>query len=110
MNKVIFAMLLLLSSIYSHAGGRVGWNIISSIAFQNQDLMLYSENWGNPNGCTQINAIILKKTDPNFDKAYSMLLAAYMAGKQVNAFSEGCHTFDSKTFNYIRGWKYLQIK
>lgn len=110
MKIIILAMSLLLSSDYSSAGGKVGWNTITAIAFQNEDLFLYSSSWNNPNGCGKDNAVILKNTDPNFDKAYAMLLAAYMAGKQIKAYSDGCHTFDEQTYNHIRGWKYLLVQ
>ena len=70
---------------------------------------MYANAWGNPNGCTRSNAIVLLETDPNYDKAYSLLLSAYMAGKQVSGYSDGCAAFDGQTYNTIRGFKYLVV-
>lgn len=110
MYRKIFTASLMLASSAAFAGGNVGWNKITSIAFQSNDLMLYADNWSNPNNCQLSNGVILKRSDVNFDKAYALLLAAFMAGKEVYAYSDGCHTFDEKTYNYIRGTKYLQVK
>lgn len=106
-------LIILLSIVFSNgaaAAGPVGWTKINSLAFQNSDLMIYTEVKGNPNGCERDTGVILKKSDQNFDKAYSMILAAYMAGKEIKAYSDGCHTFDDKTYNYIRGFKYLEVR
>ena len=108
-NRIIFLLLFSLSHC-ANAAGPIGWTKIDSIAFQNSDLMIYTNSKSNPNGCERDVAVILKSSDPNFDKAYSMILAAYMADKEITAYSDGCHTFDGKTYNYIRGSKYLQIR
>lgn len=104
-----FVALLLVSST-ALAGGSTTWGKITAIEFQDKDLMLHSDDWQNPNGCEKSNAVILKHTDSNFDKAYTLILAAYMSGKQVAAWSDDCHSFDGKTYNHIRGFKYLQVK
>lgn len=103
-------MFITVFSFTTLAGGSVGWNKITRIAFQNNDVMIYADNWVNANDCVNSSAVILKNTDQNFDKAYAMLLAAFMAGKEVIAYSDGCHTFDERSYNYIRGFKYLTIK
>jgi len=51
----------------------------------------------------------LLKTDPNYEDAYAMLLAAYYTGKSVSGYSDGCARHDARTFNTIRGHKYLLI-
>ena len=103
-------MLLFSFTSFAHAAGPIAWTKIDSIAFQNNDLMIYTVSKGNPNGCERDAAVILKSSDQNFEKAYSMILAAFMAGKEIQAYSDGCHTFDGKTYNYIRGSKYLEIR
>lgn len=71
---------------------------------------MYAEDgWSNPNSCTQNNAIVLLDTDKNYDKAYALLLAAYMSGKKVQGYSNGCAVFDGQTYNTIRGHKYLVV-
>ncbi|ACR12119.1 hypothetical protein [Teredinibacter turnerae] len=110
MTKNLISAVLMLMSSTVLAGGSITWGEITAIAFQNKDLMLYSDDWQNPNGCEIANAVILKHTDSNFDKAYSLILAAYMSGKKVVAWSDECLSFDGKTYNHIRGFKYLQVK
>ncbi len=108
-SKIFFGLFISFCNL-ANAAGPIGWTKIDSIAFQNSDLMIYTDIKGNPNDCERDVAVILKDSDPNFDKAYAMILAAYMAGKEIRAYSDGCHTFDEKTYNYIRGYKYLQIR
>jgi len=55
-------------------------------------------------------AVVLMNTNVNYDKAYTLLLAAYISGKQVYGYSDGCATFDGQTYNTIRGQKYLVVK
>ena len=109
MKKLVIAFGLVVLSSAVQAGGSVGWNKVTKIAFHSNGLYLYADNWSNPNGCQQVDAVVLKDSDPNYDKAYALLLAAYMSGQRVNAYSDGCHTFDEKTYNHIRGFKYLQV-
>jgi len=106
----LITFILLLSSFNTFAGGALTTHKITKLAFQNEDLMMYADNWGNPNNCQRTNAVILKKSDQNFDKAYSLILAAFMSGKKITAYSDGCYTFDERTYNYIRGFKYLVVE
>lgn len=112
MNLYIKCVLLIgfvFFSVTSMAKGSIGIGEITSLSFQNRDLMIYSDDWNNANDCERINAVILKYDDQNFEKAYSLILSAYMGGKKLSAYSDGCKSFDEKTYNYIRGWKYLRI-
>ncbi len=109
MKKLIILLAITMSDGVV-AAGSVGWTKITTLAVQNNDLMIYTELKVNPNECERDNAVILKKSDPSFDLAYSMILATFMAGKEIKAFSDGCHIFDEKTYNYIRGFKYLQVR
>lgn len=92
------------------AAGGIGARTISKVAFQTGGFFMYAEDgWSNPNSCTQNNAIVLLDTDKNYDKAYALLLAAYMSGKKVQGYSNGCAVFDGQTYNTIRGHKYLVV-
>lgn len=82
---------------------------IDKVAFQNNNFFLYSSGWNNPSECTRSTAVVLQASDPNFDKAYSLLLAAYMSGKRVSGYSDDCIDFDGETYNMIRGFKYLVV-
>lgn len=111
--KIIIILCILCSySLGCYAGGRVGWNEISQLSFQDGNLMIHASDgaWDNPNECQNSVAILLKESDPNFDRAYSLILSAYMAGKSIRAWSDGCHVFDGTAFSHIRGFKYLEVK
>ena len=92
------------------ARGSLTANTITRVAFQTGGFFLYAENWPNPNDCTRSDAIVLKDTDSNYDKAYSLLLSAYMSGKKVSGYSDDCVEFDGQTYNSIRGYKYLLVQ
>ncbi|MCW8876185.1 MAG: hypothetical protein OQK04_11275 [Kangiellaceae bacterium] len=107
--KLTIALLTSLFCFSASAGGVLPSNKIKSVAFHTGGFFMYADNWGNPNDCTQSGAIVLLSSDPNYDKAYSLLLAAYAAGKKVSGFSDGCANHDGQTFNTIRGFKYLTV-
>jgi hypothetical protein len=89
-----------------------GWiykNNITKIAFQSEHIFLYSNDWNNPNDCGSADAVVLEKGSANFDKAYPLLLAAFMAGRDISGYSDGCVTWDEKSYNTIRGYKYLTV-
>jgi len=103
---------LVLSTLFSNianAGGSVGKAKINGLAFQNSHLMIYSASWENPNDCQKSSGVLLDQSDPNFERAYALILAAYMSGKEISAYSDGCKLFDDRTYNKIRGYKYLVV-
>lgn len=108
LNILAIAFLFICSS--ANAKGGLTANKVTKVAFQTGGFFLYADNWPNPNGCTRSNAIVLKNSDVNYDKAYSLLLAAYMSGKEISGYSDGCAEFDGQTYNTIRGFKYLTVK
>ncbi|MDM3871229.1 hypothetical protein QSV34_07655 [Porticoccus sp. W117] len=95
---------------YALAGGGLTKNKITKVAFQTGGFFMYADNWPNPNSCDRSDAIVLLTSDPNYDKAYALLLAANMSGKQVQGYSDGCANFDGKSYNTIRGFKYLVVE
>jgi hypothetical protein len=107
----LFALALALSvSLNVNAAGSTGISKISGVGFNTGGFYLYGDNWANPNNCTETGVMVLKDTDSNYDKAYSLLLAAYTSGKEVYGLSDGCITHDGKTYNTIRGFKYLVVR
>lgn len=108
-QKFLMFMPLVLAGA-SHAGGVLTQNQLTQVAFQTGGFFLYAPAWSNPNGCTNSDAIVLLSTDPNYDKAYALLLSAYMSGRLVSGYSDGCAEFDGRTYNTIRGHKYLLVK
>ncbi|MCE9687162.1 hypothetical protein LZP73_13265 [Shewanella sp. AS16] len=104
------SFLLVLCSNSTVAGGGLPANKIDAVAFQTGGFFLYAKNWPNPNGCSRSDAVVLLDSDKNYDKAYSLVLMAYAAGKSVSGYSDGCIEFDEQTYNTIRGFKYLQVR
>jgi hypothetical protein len=94
----------------AHAGGSLTKRQLTGVAFHTGGFFLYASGWPNPNGCTRTDAVVLLATDSNYDKAYALLLAAYMSGKLVSGYSDGCTEMDGQTFNTIRGFKYLLVE
>ncbi len=105
----IFTTLFLIAT-HSYAAGGLGKSVITKIAFQSSHVFIYGDGWNNANTCQRSDAVVLHKDDQNFDKAYSLLLAAYMAGKTVGGYSDNCVEWDGKTYNTIRGHKYLTVE
>jgi len=113
MKRIIY-IALLFWALQSTAVAKGGLSAkkIAYVAFQTGGFFMYAEggSWSNPNGCSRASAIVLLESDPNYEKAYSLLLAAFMAGKTVSGYSDGCATFDGQTYNKIRGFKYLTVR
>lgn len=105
----IFITLISIASL-SYAGGGLGKSAITKIAFQSNHVFIYGNGWINANSCSSLSAVVLHKDDQNFAKAYSLLLAAFMAGKTVSGYSDNCVEWDGKTYNTIRGFKYLTVQ
>lgn len=113
MKMIITAVLLVMCLSWanpSNAAGTLSAQKITKVAFQSTGFFLYASDWNNPNSCSQDTAIVLLDSDPNYDKAYALLLTAYASGKRVSGYSNGCTTFDGKTYNTIRGYKYLLVE
>lgn len=109
LKNFILAPILLSTPILAFAGGNIKADKIESVSFQQAGFFLSADGWGNPNNCTRSNAVVLQASDPNYDKAYALLLAAYMSGKTVTGYSDKCVEHDGQTFNMIRGFKYLSV-
>jgi len=111
-NIIRFLLLgvILIVSGYSNAAGGLGSNVITKMAFQSNHVFIYSAGWNNANTCDRAVAVVLQKNDQNFDKAYALLLAAFMSGKAVSGYSDNCIELDGKTYNTIRGFKYLSVE
>ncbi|HEA18111.1 hypothetical protein LCGC14_1785240 [marine sediment metagenome] len=102
--------LLLFNSHSSFSGDWLSKQKISTVSFETGGFYLYSkEPWNNANNCSHTDAIVLQSNDANYDKAYSLLLMAFAAGKSVQGYSDGCVTHDGRTYNSIRGSKYLLV-
>lgn len=82
---------------------------ITNVSFQENGFLFYADNWPNPNNCDSTAGVMLLKTDPNYDKAYALILTAFSAGMTVQGYSDGCSLHDGQSYNTIRGFKYLVV-
>ncbi|MEY8213230.1 MAG: hypothetical protein RPR97_01965, partial [Colwellia sp.] len=76
--------------------------------------MIYGE-FGNPGGCTISDRVYVKSDHPQYKEIYSMVLAAYMAGKRVQPYVNDCLTagwyvVPSTTFNTLTASGSLNIR
>lgn len=108
MRVFVFITILLLP-MFAFAKGGIKLNKVNAVGFQSVGFFLYADDWGNANDCTRTDAIVLQSSDPNYEKAYALLLSAYMAGKKISGYSDYCVDFDGQTYNMIRGFKYLKV-
>jgi len=111
--SIIVSMVLVgtlgLGASSSFSAGMLPATKITRVAFYEEGFLLYADNWPNINNCQADSAVILLKTDANYDKAYALILSGYMSGKKVYSYSDGCVNVDGTTFNTIRGFKYLVV-
>ena len=110
MKKLLLLFAAVSLSSLASAADTIPAKVPTKLAFQSGGLFIYSAGWDNRNTCTNTDAIVLRDSDPNYDKAYALILAAYMSGKTVSGWSDDCHPHDGQTYNYIRGYKYLIIQ
>ncbi len=108
MKYIVFMVLFV--SAASHAAGGLNKNTITKLAFNSDHLFIYAENWNNPSECGRTDAVVLDKSNHNFERAYALILAAFMSGKSIRGYSDDCITWDEKSYNTIRGHKYLVVE
>ena len=95
-------MITLLFSSLGNAGGYVTPGTIRSMqsAYNGWLIVMNGAN-ANPDGCGK-SQVFLAGDHPQYDELYSMLLAAYSAGREVNIAVNGCFSVvDYKLFNFI---------
>ena len=77
----IFLILVIVNTALSK--GMIAGNKIFRVAFNTSGFFMYSiDGWNNPNDYSNSDAIVLLDTDPKYDKAYALILAAYLLGNK----------------------------
>lgn len=112
LNKLILTLLASIgATTAANAGGVLQPpQVITRVSFMENGFIIYADGWPNPNNCDTADGVILLATDPNYDKAFALLLTAYSTGKKVSGYSDGCVLVDGTNFNTIRGFKYLVVR
>ncbi|GAA0464051.1 hypothetical protein GCM10009096_00640 [Parasphingorhabdus litoris] len=116
MKNILFLMsflgALIIGSSSAIAGGSTSSTTqkITSVAFHEVGFFMYGNGWDNPNGCDRDVAIVLLKTDRNYDKAFALLMTAFASGKEIRGYLDGCAMHDGQSYNTIRGFKYLEVR
>jgi hypothetical protein len=108
--KFFAATLFILTAMpfNAHAAGPLGSSQITDLMFFQNGLRI-SGTWSDANGCGNTKSVILLNTDTNYDKAYSLVLTAFVSGKNLIGYSDKCVSVDGTSTNTIRGFKYMAI-
>ncbi|MFL0803854.1 MAG: hypothetical protein K6L81_18065 [Agarilytica sp.] len=115
-NKVLnysLAMILLGLLSPSYAGQGIAADNVDYVAFNTGGLFLYADGWQLAadicDGGNHTGAVVLRSDDHNYDKAYALVLSAFMAGKKISGYTNGCVVHDGENYVGIRGFKYLRV-
>ena len=79
----------------AYAGGYLGSQEITVLSTAYNEVIVNMANPGNPDGCSQPNAILLS-THIRYDEIYAIILTAYTTGKKINIFVSGCNSLGFK--------------
>ncbi|MCP4488100.1 MAG: hypothetical protein GY820_12390 [Gammaproteobacteria bacterium] len=94
-SRLVFCIAILIASANSYsAEGGTGWRSITSFGCHLDDGTCYFNVNGGVVGsaeCESSNIRFYTKTSENGDTWYSMILAAYVADKQVDLNIAGCY-------------------
>ena len=114
MKKLILLFAVFISS-GAYAGGWTNWAKPIQIDLERGHGMMVYGAFGNPGQCTTTDRIYIQSSHPDYDRLYSMILAAYMSGKRIAAYSHTCdsvgwYSVDTTTYNYITPSGVVNIK
>ena len=102
---IALLFLVLINSQTILAGGWSNQATISKLELVRGQGVAIFGNFGNPAGCTQSYAWWINKNHPQYDKLYSMLMAAMLSDKKIRGYAHGCEEFGwhGGSFNTISG-------
>ncbi|MET1257581.1 DUF5992 family protein, partial [Aliikangiella maris] len=89
--RIILLSFLIFISIHVKAGDFLTAAVptgIDIVQAGNTGFMIYGQ-FGNK-GCTTSNSVFVKLEHPQYAQIYSTALAAFMAGKKIQAYTHGC--------------------
>ncbi|MCW8876192.1 MAG: hypothetical protein OQK04_04215 [Kangiellaceae bacterium] len=72
------------------AGGYSNWAIPTRIDIERDGGFMIYGAFGNPAGCNEPNRIYVQKAHPQYAEIYSTALAAFSAGKKLQAYVHQC--------------------
>lgn len=115
MIRVFVLLITIFSSIKIYAGGSTNWVTPTRIDLERGRGMMVYGLFGNPSDCTIPNQIYVNSDHPDYDRIYSMILAAYMSGKKISAYSHSCdsvgwYSSTNVTYNIIQQNSAVYIK
>ena len=113
---LLLFLIVLLYSSFALSGGRTSWAVPAKIDTTgiHNGIMIWGA-FGNPANCTQANSVWVKGEHIQYDKIYSTVLAALMAGKQIMGYIHSCESVgwysgSAITYNVLGPAGDLQIK
>lgn len=91
--KCFITVVLLLVGHSSFAGGTTPPGQVTGITLYDghTGILIMHSHRMDPDQCGRQDQYILPQTHPHYKEAYSLLLAAHLAGKKVEITVSGCH-------------------
>lgn len=89
MKSLFYAVCLLSFSSLTNAGGWLNPGVPTRIDLVGTNGIMVFGAFGGA-GCSRADQFFISSTVPWYKDAYSMILAAYMSGKKIRAYSHTC--------------------
>ncbi len=89
MNKLLCVALLLIFCTPVWSAGYSNWAAPSKVELVSGGVLVHG-GFGDPNSCGEPNYIFISEQDSKYDAVLSMVLAAFMAQKEMQFYSSTC--------------------
>lgn len=106
-NRTVACITLVLLASSALAGGRSGAGKIEQTYQRSSDGLLavhkVGGDWDNPDSCDASDRIVITRDNESRAEFYSAILAALMAGREIDAWLNGCVDWSGTTYPNISG-------
>ena len=87
----LITILLLSFPLISYAVGLTGKAIPTRVDIERGNGFMVYGSFGNVDGCSVADRFYVQNGHPQYKEIYSTVLAAFMAGKKIQAYIDGCN-------------------
>jgi hypothetical protein len=87
-NILVISSLVIFANL-ANAGNYTDWTVPTRVELVSNGVLVHGE-FGDPNSCGKPNYIFVSKTNPSYESALSIFLAAFMATKELRIYSGNC--------------------
>lgn len=91
--RVAVVLALVVWSSYACAGGASGDRQLARVRVISGDLIVLDvseQDFNNPDNCGSASLTVINQAEPGADRKLTLALAAFMAGKRVGMWFDGC--------------------